>query len=94
MAQELIDTIISHDLIEGEPEVQISTQFDEYSCTLSLQYQGKGFPLPDKRPTPEKLLESPDAAAELAGYLIRKLADKAKLHTSNDRVEITLQFED
>ena len=94
VANELIDTIVSNGLIQGEPKVHISTRFDEYGCTLVLRYQGEGLPLPEKRPTPEEMLESPDAVLDMAGYLIRRLADRVKLESGRDRVTINLHFDD
>ncbi|MEA3333773.1 MAG: hypothetical protein U9Q58_09265, partial [Pseudomonadota bacterium] len=89
---ELIDTIYGHNLISGEPSVQISVLFDEYHCQLTLEYQGEGFNLPEHRPEPEDLLENPDAVSDLAGYLVRRLADSVKLERRQKGVRVIMVF--
>ena len=89
---ELIDTIYGHKLICGEPLVRISVSFDEYQCQLTLEYQGEGFNLPEQRPDPEELLKNPDAVYDLAGYLVRRLADSVKLECSQKDVRVILVF--
>jgi len=91
---ELIDTVYGHHLIAGEQAVQISARFDEYQCRLTLEYKGEGFKLADRRPDPESLLNSADAVREMAGYLVRRLADKVKLVVSKNDVRITLCFDE
>lgn len=91
---ELIDTVYGHNLIAGEQVVQISARFDEYECRLTLDYKGKGFKLPDTRPDPESLLNNADAVRDMAGYLVRRLADTVKLVVSKNNVRITLCFEE
>lgn len=89
---ELIDTLNGHSLIEGKQHVDIAVRFDEYQCELKLSYQGQGFNLPDIRPSPESLIKNPQAVRDMAGYLIRCLADRVKLDVVVDTVNITLIF--
>lgn len=89
---ELIDTIYGHNLISGEPLVQISVRFDEYQCQLTLVYQGEGFNLSEHRPEPDELLENPDAVSDLAGYLIRRLVDSVKLERKQKDVRVIMVF--
>jgi NCS2 family nucleobase:cation symporter-2 len=90
---ELIETIIGHRLTEAD-RVKISTRFDEYGCTLKVEYEGEGLTLADRRPDPDDLVERPEAVAELAGYLIRRLADQVKVDQTGGRVAVTLHFDD
>ncbi len=91
---ELIDVITGHNLIEGEATVDINVAFDEYGCTLKVYYCGEGFHLPTKRPDPEDLLDNPDAVRNMAGYLIRRLADNVKIDSCNNTTSVSLHFKD
>lgn len=91
---ELHDVLVGHDLVTGEPEVEVRTRFDEYQCEIRVTYQGEALQLTTKRPPPESLLEDPDGIKRMAGYLINRLADHAQVQNDAGRCSITLSFDD
>lgn len=91
---ELVETLRAHNLIMGELSVDIAVRFDEYQCQLKLTYRGEAFRLPDRRPDPEAIIDDPSAVRDLAGYLIKRLADRVQLRRHGDSVSVTLIFDD
>ena len=93
VANEVIDVIAHHDLLEGDRRGFLATRFDEVSCTLTISYQGQGFALVDRPPDPEAMLENPDAVRDLAGYIIRQLADKSEIVVRGRMIDVNLGFD-
>ena len=94
-SNELLDVITSNDLLEGPLEVNITARFYESGCSLRVRYQGEGFKVVNKPPSPERMLEDPDAVTEMAGYLVHKIADGVSVNTSRGRnTDVTLTFKD
>ncbi len=93
---ELIDVITGHDLInEDNRKVYLSARFYQSGCTVKINYSGMGFRIVNKPPTPEQMLEDPDSITDLAGYLVRRIADGIKINTSrNGTTTVTLDFYD
>lgn len=93
-ANELVDVIKGQGLIAAPERIFISARFDEYSCTLMASYQGEGFELADHPPTPEQMMENPEAVSNMAGYLIRRLADNVKLQCTGGEIKVLMHFND
>ncbi len=93
---ELIDVITGHDLInEDNRKVYLSARFYQSGCTVKITYSGMGFRIVNKPPTPDQMLEDPDSITDLAGYLVRRIADGIKINTSrNGTTTVTLDFYD
>ena len=92
---ELIDVITSNELLEGHPEVNFTARFFEAGCSLRVKYQGQGFKIVNKPPSPERLLDDPDALTEMAGFLVHKIADGITVSKSRGNITaITLTFND
>lgn len=93
-SNELIELLLAETVIEAGTVIGIATRFDEYDCVLTLSYQGEAIALASDRPDPEALLDQPDAVHQLAGYLVQRLADSARVVKQGEQVKIQLQFQD
>ncbi len=93
---ELTDVVTGHELIsEDNKKIYISARFYQSFCTVKFFYTGEGFRIVDKPPTPEQMLEDPDSVTDLAGYLVRQIADGIKISTQrNNTTVITLEYYD
>ncbi len=67
--------------------------FDELRLDLVVSYDGKPLPLQKKRPSADEVLEDPEGACLLAGYLVRQMADEVHVHQKGERVSIYLRFD-
>ena len=93
---ELVDVIAGHDLIDRDKKkIYLSARFYQSGCTVKVSYTGIGFRIVNKPPTPEQMLEDPDSITDLAGYLVRRIADGIKITTQRNGITVlTLDFYD
>ena len=61
---------------------------------LFRAYQGVAVPLAMHPPTHEEFLEQEDAVLQMAGYLLRRLADRVDIRASGKDCELRLSFND
>ena len=69
-----IETIASIGVVNGVLDVAAS--FDEFRLDLRVSYDGPLPELPDKRPTNEEIIASEEGERRLAGFMLRRLADR------------------
>lgn len=95
---ELLDALTEHALVspdaDGVARVQLTARFDEYHCQIRVTYTGRPLWVPDRRPDPEQLLDNPAAVEALAGYLVKRLADRVKIESSDGQCTVSLHFDD
>ncbi len=73
--------------------LDLKTRFDEFQFKLIVRYRGKAIDLEPRLPAPADSIDhlEPD---DLAGMMIRRLADKVKVSRRGDLHEIRLIFND
>ncbi len=93
---ELLDAVYAHGLLADreDPRVELVARFDEYQCEIRVTYAGTPLRLADEPPDPERLMDDPDALAELAGFLIRRQTDGLKVEEQNGQCRVTMRFDD
>ncbi|MGB4335636.1 MAG: solute carrier family 23 protein, partial [Chromatiaceae bacterium] len=93
---ELLDAVYAHGLLadRDDPRVELVARFDEYQCQIRVIYAGRPLRLANEPPNPERLMDDPDALAELAGFLIRRQADGLKVEEQNGQCTVTMRFDD
>lgn len=79
------------DLNEGTVAVEL--RHDEVSLVVSVSYTGMPIIFPERAPTPDELMDSPDGVSRMAGWIIRKLADKAQQYSRDGKQIVNLRFE-
>lgn len=73
--------------------VEIEANFDEFSLNLRLRYTGAALLIPETRPTPREIVASEDGEQRLAGYLLRRSADRISSRAVGERAEVDLHYE-
>lgn len=93
---ELLDAVYAHGLLadKDDPRVELVARFDEYQCQIRVTYAGRPLRLANEPPNPERLMDDPDALAELAGFLIKRQADGLKVEEQNGQCTVTMRFDD
>ena len=63
----------------GDPPagVEIEASFDEFDLDVRIRYVGTPLLLPEQKPTPREIMASDDGERLLAGYLLRRTADRS-----------------
>jgi NCS2 family nucleobase:cation symporter-2 len=68
-------------IVEGcEPQgpLEVAASFDEFNLDLRVMYSGPPLELPEKRPTNEEIMESEEGQRRLAGFMLRRFADRVQ----------------
>jgi xanthine permease XanP len=73
--------------------LEVATTFDEFNLDVRLTYTGAALEFPDVRPTREDIMASDDGARKLAGYMLRRNADRASSSASHGRAVIDFRFD-
>jgi NCS2 family nucleobase:cation symporter-2 len=89
--QQSIETIVDACAPTGPLEIEAS--FDEFSLNLRVSYDGPPLDMPERRPTNEEIMASDDGARQLAGFLLRKHADRVQATHKAGRSTILFHFD-
>jgi NCS2 family nucleobase:cation symporter-2 len=89
--QQTVEAAIEFASVSRPIKVEIS--FDEFVIDAVISYIGLPLQFPDVAPSQDELLESDDGALRLAGFLIRRYADKVTVSGTGGTNEIKLHFD-
>jgi NCS2 family nucleobase:cation symporter-2 len=92
------EILTEHDLVttspDGSSRIEMKTIFNEYSFTVLLHYHGINVPLAMEPPSHEQMIENDDAVLQMAGYMLRRLADRVTAYSTSAGCELRLVFND
>jgi NCS2 family nucleobase:cation symporter-2 len=77
----------------AQGSVLLSASFDEFTLRAEIVYNGEPMPLPDRSPNQRAMLEDPDATRQLAGWLLRRNADRVQVTSDGKRQTLTFMFD-
>ena len=78
------------DVPEG---TDVEASFDEFNLDIRVRYQGAPLVIPEQRPTPREIVASEDGERLLAGYLLRRSADRITCKVSGGEAEVQLHYD-
>jgi hypothetical protein len=90
-ADQLIEAVIEHGHASGALELQ--ARFDEFDFELRLSYEGAALELPEQRPSAQEIRDTDAGAMRLAGFLLRRNADRVQVEQQGSRVAIWFHFD-
>jgi NCS2 family nucleobase:cation symporter-2 len=73
--------------------VEVEASFDEFNLDVRVRYAGVPLPIPESKPTPREIVATEDGERLLAGYLLRRSADRISSRQSGDVAEVTLHYD-
>ncbi|MEO7760565.1 MAG: solute carrier family 23 protein, partial [Casimicrobiaceae bacterium] len=88
--QQSIDTILSSGVAAGALEV--TAWFDDFNVVVRVSYDGPPLELPETRPTVDEVLETEEGERRLAGYMLRRFADRVTGTQKNGRATMVFRF--
>lgn len=89
--EQSIETIVSSGVAAGP--LQIEASFDEFNLDVRISYEGPPLELPEKRPSNEEIMASEDGERRLAGFMLRRLADRVATSRKDERSTIAFHFD-
>ncbi len=78
--------------VAGNP-VELEASFDEFRLDVRISYAGEPLELPEERPSVDEILGAADGERRLAGYMLRKCADRVSTSSRGGRATVLLHFE-
>jgi len=81
------------DSCEPQGPVEVATSFDEFNLDLRVSYVGPPIELPERRPSNEEIMESEDGQRKLAGFMLRRYADRVVATHRAGRSTILFHFD-
>jgi xanthine permease XanP len=78
---------------EPQGPLEIAATFDEFSLDLRIVYSGPPLDLPEKRPTNAEIMESEEGQRRLAGFMLRRYADRVAATHKGGRSTILFHFD-
>jgi NCS2 family nucleobase:cation symporter-2 len=75
---------------EPRGPIRIEARFDEFSLDVLVAYRGDPIDLPERRPSNKEIIETEAGHRRLAGYMMRRNADRVATSRKGD--ESVLQF--
>lgn len=90
-ATQLAEALYDAGLPEGAPELEAS--FDEYNLDVRVTYRGALLALPETRPTDAEIRDTDDGMQRLAGYLLRRNADRVHAAARDGRATVEFHFD-
>jgi xanthine permease XanP len=86
-----VETI--QDLWEPRGPIRIDAKFDEFNLDVQLTYHGEPIALPERRPTNTEIIEAEDGHRRLAGYMMRRNADRVAAMRKGDESIVQFHFD-
>jgi len=73
--------------------LEIEASFDEFNLDVRVSYVGAPLELPDVRPTNEEIMASEEGQRRLAGFLLRRHADRVQSWHRDGRSTVLFHFD-
>ena len=73
--------------------LEIAASFDEFRLDVRVSYSGPPLELPEKRPTNEEIMESDEGQRRLAGFMLRRHADRVTSTHRDGRSTVLFHFD-
>jgi NCS2 family nucleobase:cation symporter-2 len=73
--------------------VEISVSFDEFNLDIYAAYDGEPLEFPQERPSARDIVESEDGVRRLAGFMLRRCADRLRSQSKDGRASLFLHYD-
>jgi xanthine permease XanP len=86
-----IETIREH--CDPHGPILIEARFDEFNLDVKISYKGEMLEFPDRRPSDRDIIESEAGYRRLAGFLLRRNADRIRTSFKDGSTVVEFHFE-
>jgi NCS2 family nucleobase:cation symporter-2 len=88
---QLVDALVDNYWRSGD--LTLSATFDEFSLDTKLSYQGEAVIFPEQRPTAQEIRDSAEGTKLLAGFMMKKTADRVRSEQRNGMATVMFHFD-
>jgi xanthine permease XanP len=88
--QQAVEAIVEYCRVRGP--ITLAVSYDEFDVDAKLSYDGIAMELPDWAPSHDELLETEDGPRRLAGFMVRRQADRAMSIVDHGATVLSLHF--
>jgi xanthine permease XanP len=88
--QQAVEAIVEFCQVKGP--IALTVSYDEFDIDAKLTYAGLPMELPDWAPSHDELLETEDGPRRLAGFMVRRQADRAQSTIEHGATVLNLHF--
>jgi xanthine permease XanP len=89
--QQLVETVAEHCGPEGPLALEAS--FDEFNLDVTVRYRGSLLELPERRPADAEILAGDEGTRRLAGYMLRRNADRIETREDGGMSSVRFHFD-
>jgi xanthine permease XanP len=72
---------------------EIEASFDEFNLDVRIRYAGAPLVIPERRPSPREIVANEEGERLLAGYLLRRSADRISCRKLGERAEVHMHYD-
>jgi NCS2 family nucleobase:cation symporter-2 len=90
-AMQLIEAV-EENCWHGGP-IMVEASFDEFNLDIRVSYQGDALEFPDRRPSIEQIRDSDNGVRLLAGFMLRRNADRVRSDAKDGRALVHFHFD-
>jgi NCS2 family nucleobase:cation symporter-2 len=73
--------------------IRIDASFDEFNLDLTMTFEGDLLELPEKRPSEADIRQSDDGLRRLAGFMLRRNADRVHSERVGEKAVVRFHFD-
>ena len=73
--------------------ITLEASFDEFNLDIRVSYQGEALEFPDRRPSIEQIRDSDNGVRLLAGFMLRRNADRVRSDAKDGRALVHFHFD-
>jgi xanthine permease XanP len=88
---QLVDAVAENCWKTGTMAVRAS--FDEFNMDIAVSYPGERIEFPEQRPSVEQIRDSEDGARLLAGFMLRRNADRVRSGTQDGKCTVHFHYD-
>jgi NCS2 family nucleobase:cation symporter-2 len=89
--QQTVEAVIG--FCEPKGAIRLDISYDEFVIDATVAYEGAALEFPDKPPTQEEIIETEEGHRRLAGFLIKRFADRMRTAGDGRATTVFLHFD-
>jgi NCS2 family nucleobase:cation symporter-2 len=86
-----IETIREH--CDPQGPIVVEAHFDEFNLEVKITYRGAPLDLPDQRPSDRDIMDTDAGYRQLAGFMLRRNADRVRTSVKDGAAVLEFHFE-